>query len=161
MVARILLAYVLVELAVLVALTATIGAGRTLLLVLAVFAVGLVVAAVQLPRHVRGLLAGWTRLDRAVSDSALVGLGTLLVLLPGLASTAVGVLLLWPPTRAAARPVLTAVTVGRLTRGAPSPSRPDYPSRHDYIDGEVLDVTDVRTGAPQSPPPTLPGPRTP
>ncbi len=155
MVARMLLVYVLVELAVLAALTATIGAGRTVLLVLGAFAVGLVVAAVQLPRHFRGLLSGWTRLDRAVGDSALVGLGTLLVLLPGLASTTVGVLLLWPPTRAAVRPVLTAVTVGRLTRRAPAPARPDY------IDGEVLDVTDVRTDTPQSPPPTLPGPRTP
>ncbi|HLR98584.1 MAG TPA: FxsA family protein [Mycolicibacillus parakoreensis] len=157
MIARMLLVYVLAELAVLAALAATIGAGWTVLLVLGAFAVGLAVAGVQLPRHVRGLLTGWTRLDRAVGDSALVGTGTLLVLLPGLASSVVGVLLLWPPTRAAVRPVLTAVTIGRLTPRAPTAARPDY------IDGEVIDVTDVSPGSdtPQGRPPALPTPRTP
>ena len=41
----------------------------------------------------------------AVTDSALVALGTVLVFIPGLVTTAAGLLLLLPPTRAAARPL--------------------------------------------------------
>lgn len=146
MVSRVLLVYALVESAVVVALAYTIGVGWTVLLLLATFAAGLVMAGVQLKRHVTGLLAGWTNVDRAISDSALVGLGTLLVLVPGLASTAAGVLLLLPPTRAGARPVLAAVTIGRFGR------RVTRTRRVDYIDGEVVEVSEVE-------PPALPAAR--
>ncbi|HTM83736.1 MAG TPA: FxsA family protein [Mycobacterium sp.] len=146
MVSRVLLVYALVESAVVVALAYTIGVGWTVLLLLATFVAGLVVAGVQLKRHVTGLLTGWTNVDRAISDSALVGLGTLLVLVPGLASTAAGVLLLLPPTRAGARPVLAVVTIGRFGR------RVTGMRRVDYIDGEVVEVSEAE-------PPALPAAR--
>jgi UPF0716 protein FxsA len=83
---------------------------------------------------------------------------------PGLVTTAAGVLLLLPPTRAAARPTLTAMAVRGLTfsgRRAPlitvtTVGADRYAStRPDYIDGEVIDVTDVT----DVDPPALPGER--
>lgn len=151
MVSRVLLGYALVELAVVVVLAATIGVGWTVLLLLATFAVGLLVAGVQIRRHVVGLAAGFRDPGRALTDSALVGLGTVLVAVPGLASSVAGMALLIPVTRAGARPVLTAVALGRF-------GRPAAPV--DYIDGEVINVTDV-TDVTEFEPAALPGARTP
>jgi UPF0716 protein FxsA len=163
MVSRLFLVYVIVELAVLVALASTIGLGWTLLLVLAAFVAGLALAGSQLKRQLTRLRTGLTsQQERLATDGALVALGTVLVVVPGLVTTAAGVLLLLPPTRAAARPVLTAVAVRGIGRRArlitvttvgadryTSASR----TRPDYIDGEVLDVTDVT----DVDPPALPG----
>ena len=94
----------------------------------------------------------------AASDGALVSAATLLVLVPGLASTAVGLLLLIPPVRSAVGPGLTAMAVRKLQRQMPGLSyasafRPEpysasYPTfdgrgHGDYIDGEVIDVTEA------------------
>jgi UPF0716 protein FxsA len=136
MVSRLFLLYVIVELAVVVALASTIGLGWTLLLLLAAMVVGLALAGSQLKLQLTRLRSGLAgQQSRAATDSALVALGTLLVVVPGLVTSAAGLLLLLPPTRAAARPVLTAMAV----RGLSSSGR----RVPDYIDGEVLDVTDV------------------
>jgi UPF0716 protein FxsA len=103
--------------------------------------------------------------SQLATDGALVALGSVLVVVPGLVSTTAGLLLLLPPTRAVARPVLTAMAVRGIGRRAPlitvttvgadryaSAARP----RPDYIDGEVLDVTDV-TDVTEVDPPALPG----
>jgi UPF0716 protein FxsA len=89
----------------------------------------------------------------------MVALGTVLVAIPGLVSSAAGLLLLLPPTRIALRPLLTAMAVRGIGRRAPlitvttfganrsaSATRP----RPEYIDGEVINVTEVD-------PPALPG----
>jgi UPF0716 protein FxsA len=163
MVSRLFLLYVVVELAVVVALASTIGLGWTLLLLLAAMVVGLALAGSQLKVQLTRVRSGLTgQQSRAVTDSALVGLGTLLVVMPGLVTSAAGLLLLLPPTRAVARPVLTAMAVRGIGRRAPlitvttvgadryaSTRRP----QQDYIDGEVLDVTDVT----EPEPPALPG----
>lgn len=168
MVSRLFLVYVLVELAVLVALASTIGLGWTLLLLLAAFVAGLALAGSQLKRQLARLRNGLTtQQSQLATDGVMVALGSLLVVIPGLVTTAAGLLLLLPPTRAAARPVLTAMAVRGWTssgRGAPvitvttvgadryaSAPRP----RGDYIDGEVLDVTDV-TDVSAVDPPALP-----
>ncbi len=152
---RLFLVYAMVELAVLVALASTIGFGWTVLLVAATFVVGLALAGSQLRRHVRRLQSGLTAANAqgAVTDSVLVALGTVLVVIPGLASSVLGALLLIPATRAVARPLVTAMaarraplivgvgTVGSAAAGARSGYSP--PRGHgDYIDGEVLDVTE-------------------
>jgi UPF0716 protein FxsA len=150
MVSRLFLVYAVVELLVVVGLASTIGLGWTLLAVLVAFAGGLTVAGsqlkLQLTRFRSGINADQSRL---ASDSALIGLGSLLVVVPGLVTSAVGLLLLLPPSRAAARPMLTALAargVGRFplvtvaTVGADRYARRAQP---DYIDGEVVDVTDV------------------
>ncbi len=152
---RLFLLYALVELAVLVALASTIGFGWTVLLVAGVFLVGLVLAGSQVRRHIRRLQSGLTAANAqgAVTDSVLVALGTVLVVIPGLASSALGALLLLPPTRKVARPLVTAMAarrapliVGVSTMGsAAAGARGHSPrlGRGYYIEGEVLDVTDV------------------
>ncbi|WP_019970184.1 FxsA family protein [Mycobacterium sp. 141] len=141
--------YALVEMAVIIALVATIGFGWTVLLLLASFVVGLVLAGSQLNRHLRRLRSGLsaTSAQGAVTDSLLVALGTVLVVIPGLASSVLGVLLLLPPTRAAARPVLTAMAAKRIpiiTASAPgfvwaAEAGTPRGRRGDYIDGEIIE----------------------
>jgi UPF0716 protein FxsA len=96
----------------------------------------------------------------------LVSLAALLVLVPGLVSTALGLLLLVPPVRSAVGPGLTAMAVRKLHRQMPGlsyassfrpePYPPSYPGEAysdagrghgDYIDGEVIDVVDVEAPA--------------
>jgi UPF0716 protein FxsA len=151
---RLFLIYVVVELAVIVALTATIGFGWTLLVLLAALVVGVALAGSQVKRHIRRLQSGLTAatLQGAATDSVLVALGTLLVVIPGLASSVLGALLLLPPTRAAARPLVTAMAARRMPVVAAGPGAAsgwgyDAAGRGDYIDGEVVDVDDVETRA--------------
>ncbi len=149
---RLFLIYAVVELAVVIALASTIGIGWTVLLLLATFVVGVVLAGSQVKRQVRRLRSGLTASTAhgAVTDSALVALGTVLVFIPGLASSVLGALLLLPPTRAAARPVLTAMAARRVPLITVAGAASGYRSgRGDYIDGEVIDVTEVE-------PPSLP-----
>lgn len=163
---RLFLVYVLVELAVVVALVSTIGFGWTFLLVVGVFALGLALAGSQVKRQIQRLRTGLAAPQGAVSDGAMVALGTVLTVVPGLVTSALGLLLLLPPTRAVARPAVTALAARGLGRvplivtttggaaqwrtGAREPGDLPRPShRPDYIDGEVLDVTDVE-------PPRLP-----
>ncbi|MGB8794460.1 MAG: FxsA family protein [Mycobacterium sp.] len=166
MMSRLFLVYALVELAVLVALASTIGLGWTLLLLLAAFVAGLALAGSQLKRQLGRLRSGLTTpQSQLATDGAMVALGSVLVVVPGLVTTAAGVLLLLPPTRAVARPLLTAMAVRGIGRRAPlitvttvgadryaSAPRP----RPDYIDGEVIDVTDVADFT-EVDPPALPG----
>jgi UPF0716 protein FxsA len=147
--------YLVVELAVVVALASTIGFGWTVLVLLATFATGVALAGSQVRRHAARLQAGLTgRTGRgAVTDSVLVALGTVLVVIPGLASSVLGALLLLPPTRAAARPLVTAMAARRvplITATAPGAANGwgyDAAGRGDYIDGEVIDVVDVEPDA--------------
>jgi len=145
---RLFLLYLVIELAVIVALVSTIGFGWTALLLLTVFVVGIALAGSQVKRHFRRLRAGLdaSAVQGAAADSALVALGTVLVVIPGLASSALGALLLLPPTRTVAGPLVTAMAARRMpliTVGVPG-----YPAPPgDYIDGEVIDVVDVEPAA--------------
>jgi len=147
---RVFLIYMLVELAVVVALTSTIGFGWTIVALLGTWLVGVSLAGSQVKRHIRRLQSGLNAatVQGAATDSVLVALGTVLVVMPGLASSAVGALLLLPPTRAAARPLVTAMAARRVplvTAAAASAPGWGYNAAGsgDYIDGEVIDVSDV------------------
>lgn len=162
---RLFALYVVVELAVVVALASTIGFGWTMLLFTATFLVGLALAGSQVRRHIRRLRGGLTATDAAgaVTDSALVALGTVLVVIPGLATSVLGALLLLPPTRAVARPVVTAIAarrapliIGVSTVGGAAGRYATRPGRTDYIDGEVIDVVDAATEPPNAEPRRLP-----
>jgi UPF0716 protein FxsA len=154
MATRLFLIYAVLEMAVIVGLTATIGFGWTVLILAATFVLGLALAGSQLKRHIRrlraGLNDGMSDPRGAVSDSVLVALGAVLVAIPGLASSVIGALLLLPPTRAAARPVLTGLVARRMPLIAAAPAgfgRPTGTAGYrdgagDYIDGEVIDVTE-------------------
>ena len=109
-------------------------------------------AGSQLKRQLARLRSGLTaEQSRLATDGALVALGTVLVVVPGLVTTAAGLLLLLPPARAVARPVLTAMAVRGIGRRAPlitvttvgADRYASAPARPDYIDGEVIDVADV------------------
>lgn len=151
MVSRLFLVWAIVELAALFALASTIGLGRTLLVLLVTFVLGVVLAGSQAKRQLLRLRSGSATARGAVTDGALVALAAVLVVIPGLITSVLGLLLLFPPTRAAARPLLLAMAArssGRplitmattgAARYAPSRAR----ARGEYIDGEVLDVTDV------------------
>jgi|SRR5689334_7799413 len=164
MVSRLFLIYAVVELAVIFALVTTIGWGWTLLALLGAFLLGWGIiaplAGSRLLRQIGRLRSGLTEQRAAAGDGALVSLATLLVLAPGLASTAVGLLLLIPPVRSAVGPGLTAMAVRKLQRqglGYASAFRPEpysapYPTfdgrgHGDYIDGEVIDARDVEAPA--------------
>jgi UPF0716 protein FxsA len=131
MVLRWFLVYAVIELAAIVALAWWIGLGWTILLLLAAFAVGIALAGSQVKRQVRRLRDGFDTPQGALTDGALIALGTVLVVVPGIVTTVFGVLLLLPPTRAAVRPV----------------ARRPVARRRDYIDGEVIDVVDFEQPA--------------
>jgi UPF0716 protein FxsA len=147
---RLFLLYMVVELAVIVALASTIGFGWTVLALLATWLVGLTLAGSQVKRHFRRLQSGLNAatVQGAAADSVLVALGTVLVVIPGLASSVAGSLLLLPPTRAAARPLVTAMAARQLPLVTVGPRR--TAQRGDYIDGEVIDVTDDPAVEPQA-----------
>lgn len=142
MVMRTFLLYAVVEVAVLAALTWSVGIGWTLLILLASSVIGVALAGSQLKKQILKLQRTRTDPQGAVADSMLVALGTVLMFIPGIVSTAIGALMLLPPTRSVVRPlagmVLTRgiarrVTVINLTAPA------GYPGRGDYIDGEVVE----------------------
>ena len=126
MVLRWFLVYAVIELAAIVALVWSIGLGWTILLLLAALAVGIALAGSQVKRQVRRLRDGFDTPQGALTDGALIALGTVLVVIPGIVTTVFGLLLLLPPPRAVARPVAR---------------------RRDYIDGEVIDVVDFEQPA--------------
>jgi UPF0716 protein FxsA len=164
MVSRLLLVYAVVELAAIFALVGTVGWGWTLLGLLVTFVLGwgllAPIAGSQLIREIGQMRSGLREPRSTLGDGALVTVATALVLVPGFVTTALGMLLLLPPVRAAAGPGLTAIALRGLRRRAPLVSytsaftetftdfRP-HPAGdgRDYIDGEVIDVHDVEPTA--------------
>lgn len=154
MLGRLLLIYAVVELTVVCALMATIGFGWTLFVLLVTFVLGFGVLAplggLQLGRRLGQLHSGLAEPRSALSDGALVTMASGLVLIPGLVTTVLGLLLLVPPIRGAARPGLTAIAVRGLLRRVPltvaatagMTSAFDFGDRTaaDFIDGEVIDI---------------------
>jgi len=169
MLSRLFLIYAVVELVAIGALVSTIGWGWTLLALLATLLLGwgllAPMAGSHLIRRIAQLRSGLTEpswghrplAGDAVSDGALVTLATVLVLVPGLVTTALGLLLLVPPVRKVAGPGLTAIAVRGLRRRVPlitdttlfgAGARRGYSGDgRDYIDGEVIDVRDVKSPA--------------
>ncbi|OHT86442.1 FxsA family protein [Mycobacteroides saopaulense] len=151
------LLYVIVEVCALVALTSAVGIGWTIIAVAAAFFAGLVLAGSQARRSLEQLRRGGKSPGGAVADGALIALGTVAVVIPGLVSSVVGLLLLLPPTRALLRPVLTLVAARQLSRRAPLitvipagygayQSTRTRSNTFDYIDGEVVDVDEDPAG---------------
>lgn len=159
MVSRLLLIYAVVELAVIVALVSTIGWGWTLLALSATVLLGWGIVAPmagsRLIRRIGQLRSGLTEPRGAAGDGVLVSLAMLLVLIPGLVTTALGVSLLIPPLRSTVGPRLTAIAVRKLQRqmrgvsytsafrAESYPTGPYPGDGRDYIDGEVIDVRDI------------------
>lgn len=166
---RLLFLYAVVELAAAIALGVTIGWGWTVLALVAGFVLGVVVwaptAGWQLSVGLVQLRSGLKEPRSALTDGVMVTLASVLVLVPGLVTTVLGLLLLAPPVRHLARPGLAALGMRAFERRIPLiTDTTRVPGQHDYIDGEVIegevvqvsdevkdDVRDVRPPAlPQS-----------
>lgn len=152
--------YAAVELAAVILLTWAIGLGWTLLVLAATFMAGVVLAASQLRGQVGAIRRGpsgsirskGANPQRAVADGVLVGVGSFLVFLPGVVSTAAGVLMLTPPTRAAMRPLAATIISRGVLRGVGAMNLDQVVNRvghGDYIDGEVIGEPVHRSGAPR------------
>ncbi len=146
MVRRTLLAYAVAEIVAVIGLVWAFGWLWTLAIVAAVFGLGLLLAGTQLKSQItrfRGARTTPRSTSRdAATDGALVGLGTVLVLVPGVVSTAAGALMLAPPTRGAMRPLAAALLARGITRrfGAVTLIAPPGFRRTDFIDAEVIDA---------------------
>ncbi len=163
MLSRLFFVYVVVELAAIIALVSTIGWGWTLVALVGTFLLGwgllVPVMGSRVLRQIRQLSSGLAEPRTAARDGTLVTLATVLVLVPGLATTALGLLLLVRPVRSVVGPGLAAIAMRGLRRRMPlltdmtlfgAGGRPGQMAAEDgYIDGEVVDVRDFR-------PPALP-----
>jgi UPF0716 protein FxsA len=138
---RYAVAYAVTELAAAALLIWAFGLGWTFVILAVTFMAGVVLAGAQLKGQVVGLRRMHGNPRAAAADGALVGLGTALVFLPGIVTTAAGALMLAPATRSAMRPMAAAL----LTRGIVKQMGAMYPvtpaRRVDYIDGEVISET--------------------
>lgn len=108
--------YLVAEIAAFGAVAQLAGVVTAVLLLIACSAAGVLLVAGQ----GRRVLDGFRRVGRgelapgtAVADGALVATGAVLVLVPGLLTSVLGLLALLPPTRALLRPLLTAFAARR------------------------------------------------
>ncbi|MEU5843654.1 FxsA family protein [Rhodococcus sp. NPDC047139] len=139
--------YVVAEIAVLAWLGSALGALATVLIFLAVSVAGYLVLAARGRRALRNLAElrdgrapRATSPEQVLTDGALTGAGAALVLIPGILSTALGVVLLLP-TRAALRPVVRALIARRAHRSGFTAQRLVV------VDGQVVEHS-VVGGAP-------------
>ncbi|MFC4604464.1 FxsA family protein [Rhodococcus kronopolitis] len=138
--------YLVVEVAAVIWVGSTIGVLWTVLLFLACWAVGLWLVRSQVKKvfdQFRQAGAGTASAGGAVADGALVAAGTVLMIVPGLVTSAFGLLLLIPPTRRVLRPAVMlfggrrfamVAAAGQAGAGAYSRTR-----RHTVVDGVVVD----------------------
>ena len=137
--------YAVVELAALALLIWALGLGWTLLVLAGTFVVGVLLAASQVKGQFVAVRRARSKPEAAVADGVLVGLGCVLVLLPGVVTTAAGALMLAPPTRGAMRPMAATMLTRGVVRRMDSlninldPSTGTRRGSGDYIDGEVID----------------------
>ncbi len=143
--------YVIVEVAALVAVGSAIGVLWTVLLLLAGSAVGLVLVRSQGKRTMEGLRAA-SRGERApggaISDGVLFGIGSVAMFVPGLVTTAFGLLLLMPPTRWVLRP-LVLLAAARWMPFVTAATAATARRRSTVIDGEVITQPTDKPGAGQ------------
>lgn len=109
--------YALLEIAAFVAMAVTLGFGWAVLISIAAGVLGFLTLRWQ-GRKVFGELrrAANNEVDARAPlvDTALVATSTILLVIPGVVSTLAGILLLFPPTRKALRPVVVAVGAKRM-----------------------------------------------
>ncbi|MCR5976516.1 FxsA family protein [Gordonia jinghuaiqii] len=114
---RYVAAYAVLEIAAFVAMVMTLGFGWAVLITIGAAVLGFLTLRWQ-GRKVFGELrrAAANEVDPRdpLVDTALVAAATLLLVIPGVVSTVAGILLLFPPTRKAVRPVVVAAGARRM-----------------------------------------------
>lgn len=154
------LLYLIVEVAAVVAVASAVGVLWTLVLLLAGAFLGSWLARREGRRAMQAVIrtarAGSSP-HREVSDGMLIGLGGLLILIPGFVSDILGLLFLLPPTRSLMRRV-----VGRSISRRGGVGYPTVRQETVVVDGEVVDTEAVDTEAVDtSEPPTQRRPQPP
>ncbi|WP_306357477.1 MULTISPECIES: FxsA family protein [unclassified Nocardia] len=144
--ALLFLAYLVAEVATLVAFGHLIGVFPTILLLIGGSAAGLILVRSQGRRvfeRFRGAARGEVDPGSAVADGALVAVGAVLMFVPGLLTSLLGLLALAPPTRFLLRPLVAAFAARRLGRVATAVG--PYGHRNVVIDpdGDIVDATVV------------------
>ncbi|MGL4305748.1 MAG: FxsA family protein [Mycobacteriaceae bacterium] len=147
------LLYAALEVAALIAIGSALGIGWTLLLILVMSIAGLFLTKSQgskVLKELRQASRGNSSATGAITNSALVALGTVLLVVPGFITAALGLLLLIPVTRWVLRPVISFIVLRRLTPqfaiigtigGLAATILRVGKSNSDYIEGEVIDNT--------------------
>lgn len=133
--------YLAVEIAAFVGLVYVIGFWLTLLLTLVAIVVGFALLRRQgakLFAEMRLAQTDPTAAARSLTDAALLAFSTVLLVVPGLVTTVVGILLLLPPVRAVARPAVAAVGARRMARVVDR-FGPMTGRGVTVVDGEVVD----------------------
>lgn len=153
----VLVAWFVVEVALLLLVGSWLGVGWTLLVLLGTSVLGGVLLRSQGRRTISALRQAQAHQrsgGRELADGALGGVGALLLVLPGFGSDLLGLLLVLPPTRALVRPLLASALARRVLLLSPVGGR-NRAGGHEVIDGEVV-VTDDETLRPRlrPPPPT-------
>lgn len=142
MTALLFVLYLVVEIAAFVGLAQLIGAGWALLALITVSGVGLLLLGAQGRRvfdRFRRAARGEVTAESAVADGLLVATGSMLLFVPGLVTGVIGLLALFPPTRALLRPVLEKLGTRRF---GPLPSFAPSPYRGMVVDADSGDVVD-------------------
>lgn len=159
MTALLFVLYLVVEIAALIGLAQLIGVGWALLVLVAVSGAGLLLLGAQGRRvfeRFRRAARGEVSAESAVADGLLVATGSILLFVPGLVTGLIGLLALFPPTRALLRPVLEKLGTRRF---GPLPTFGPAPYRGVVVDadGDVVDgvvvgqwYDDGHTGGPRA-----------
>ena len=124
--------YVVVEVAAVVAVGNAIGAVWTVCLLIAGSALGLVLVGSQGRRvmeGLRGAALGLRSPEGAIADGVLVAVGAMLMFVPGLVTSVLGLLLLIPPTRSVLRPAVVYLATRRFGK---------LPTGPVVVEGEVV-----------------------
>ncbi|MDN6704828.1 FxsA family protein [Corynebacterium glyciniphilum] len=109
------LLYIVAEILVFFLLGSWIGFGWTILLVLATFIGGMMLAGWQFRELVRRSMTDRAHPGQLTADAALSAVGAVLVALPGLVTAVLGIVLLLPPTRSLVRRGLGGALRRRIT----------------------------------------------
>ncbi|QLY27930.1 FxsA family protein [Nocardia huaxiensis] len=144
--ALLFLAYFAAEIATLVLVGHFIGVFPTILLLIAGSAAGLILVRSQGRRVFEGFrkaARGEIEPSTAVADGALVTVGAVLMFVPGLLTSFLGLLALTPVTRFLFRPIVAAFAARRLNRVATAVGPFGYRNVVIDPDGEVIDATVV------------------
>lgn len=131
------LLYIVLEVLAIVALASWIGAGWTMLVLLAGSVLGLLLARREGVRAARALATAVQRGKLAheeATDSLLVAIGGVLLFLPGLITDLLGLALVFPPTRALARRRMVAAA----ERAAPGLRTARIRYGATVVDGETV-----------------------
>lgn len=144
--------YVLAELITALVAIKVIGLGWTVLLFVASTMLGLALVRSQwskIGQSLRRVRAGVADPMNTVTDTAMIAAGSVLVLVPGLLTTALGLVML-SPARALLRPLVVLIAGRRMpvvvTVGAAGRQFRRSPGGSEVIDGEVIDGEVVDPG---------------